>query len=786
MGLLKSLVNLGVAYAQHVTTVRNALKLPEAESATALSSYVKGLSDASFVGFKLSISGMAGKETDQARKQRLNWVVKNADALRQGQAEIASTQEQARLKPQAAISLEDTYKLIDIWFEVPQHQSRILLHGTLAEMNESQRQQFVGHLHTAIEHSRKYLQHLKDNEDKAWGGSMEDRLNYGFARLSTGTSDPAYTQKIERAQNGVRYAEWLAAEAASWKPPAPKQLTQPQLKPQRSTPAASAPAQAASASHDDINRINARIVQKVQASEFDDELFALFEESLKLYLADGLVSPEREFALRKWLDECRNVIDAKRSKQLSRDEVIAEFQRIWARRQELISTAGHHLVADNPDSCARARALLSHLQAIKIGVSGDVLAAGGEKTYLAKMQLARRASNAVSHLKTLKDDAAVIAFEQTEVRDLALAAREISMLPHLTVARPLWDCPHLSVSPNGVFFSGADDARSLLSGVCKQKRLKLGAQVQAQNYGQSRWDALRSNAIAVFDWRRYETNLFQRDSAAALELAAVAYEQGLSIALGTPAVVLAKVGQPLPFDLDTEPLLLGGRDKKEDQAALESALDTVLYSRQRSAARSGLKATADWLRTSLAEHPQHRFFESMGWLNPEHAADPLAFRAAVNQLLTYWGEDSPVALFPSWRAAYPAANAQAGKRLFHIMPFTQPWSSKVMEVAKRMCQNAGVIYERGDTSADVRIMRRVWEGICSADFVLVDITGVSPNVMMELGMAHALGRNTLLVERTQEAIGKVRNLEKIEIASYPTHDQLRTLISKWLNAPDHL
>lgn len=57
----------------------------------------------------------------------------------------------------------------------------------------------------------------------------------------------------------------------------------------------------------------------------------------------------------------------------------------------------------------------------------------------------------------------------------------------------------------------------------------------------------------------------------------------------------------------------------------------------------------------------------------------------------------------------------------------------------------------------------MWDGICTADFVLTDITGLNPNVSIELGMAHALGRNTLVVENSKKAVGKVRNLEKTDI-----------------------
>ena len=369
------------------------------------------------------------------------------------------------------------------------------------------------------------------------------------------------------------------------------------------------------------------MIQKVDEQELDEEFFALLEEDLQFSIACGDVALEREFALREWIAEFRSMAQAQRAGQLSAEQVVAETQRILARRQELWSTAGHHLVTEDAASCARARALLSHLQEIKAFAVGSAIELRGNSTVAAKMDLAARASRAISHLTTLRDDAAVVAFERTEVRALALAAHELAMSPHLTVARPLWDCPHQYVVPNRVFFAGADDARQFMAQVCQQKRLDLGANVQAQNYGQSRWDALRSSAIAVFDWRRYKTELVRQVRTAALELAAVAYEQGRSITLGTPVVVLTQAGQRLPFDIDIEPLLLSGRDKKGDRAALEAALDTALYARQRLAADSGLTVTADWLRTSLAAHSRRRAFDGMGWFDPKHAADPAAFRA---------------------------------------------------------------------------------------------------------------------------------------------------------------
>jgi hypothetical protein len=805
-GIFKKLLNVGAAYVQHVAAVRNALELPEAETFAELSSYLSGLSDSSFAGFKLSLAGMLVRETNNNAKQKLQWVAENADALRQGQLGSISALPEPEPEPDPTLDLsyDGTLDFIDPWYSLPREECREQLHATLERMSNNQRQQFIAHLHAAVEHSRNNLQNLRDNESKAWGGYIEDQIQYQLAKLRTGATDPAYAEKIRTQQQAVYWFEWLAAEAASWQPPEPepppapkppppapkptpahRQVKQRTPKRERSMPreptaVPPVPAPLAPAADGvDAGPIRLmRMMQKVQDGELDEEFFGLLEEDLESSITSGRVAPEREFALREWVAEFRSIADAQRAGQLTGEQVVSETQRVLARRLELWSTAGHHLVSDDSASSARARELLTHLQGIKAFAAGSAIELGGDVTLKAKMDLAARASRAVAHLSTLKDDAAVVAFERNEVRELALTAHELAMLPHLTLARPLWDCPRQYAAPNRVFFAGEEDARRLLDNVCKQKRLDLGEKIQARNYGQSRWDALRNSSVGVFDWRGYKPNLAQHDETAALQLAATAYEQGLSIVLGMPAVVLANTGQSLPFDIDIEPLFLSG-NKKTDRATLDAALDTALYSRQRLASDSGLPATSDWLRNSLAEHPRRRSFEGMGWLDPAHVNDPAAFQAAVNQLLPQWGEQAPMVLFPAWRADYPTNDPAAPKRLFHVMPFSQSWSKDVAKAAERACRPGGVIYERGDSSADDRIVRRVWKGICTADFVLVDITGLNPNVMIELGMAHALGRNTLLVEQAAE-VGKVRNLEKIEIERYDDHNKLRALIRGWL------
>ncbi|MNC90116.1 hypothetical protein D3C83_61720 [compost metagenome] len=54
---------------------------------------------------------------------------------------------------------------------------------------------------------------------------------------------------------------------------------------------------------------------------------------------------------------------------------------------------------------------------------------------------------------------------------------------------------------------------------------------------------------------------------------------------------------------------------------------------------------------------------------------------------------------------------------------------------------------RGDVAEGQQIIASIWEAICRATHVTIDLSGFNPNVCLEMGMAHALGRPTLLLGR---------------------------------------
>jgi hypothetical protein len=85
---------------------------------------------------------------------------------------------------------------------------------------------------------------------------------------------------------------------------------------------------------------------------------------------------------------------------------------------------------------------------------------------------------------------------------------------------------------------------------------------------------------------------------------------------------------------------------------------------------------------------------------------------------------------------------------FIVMPFGQAWSADVHRILAAACEAAGVRPVRGDdlfTPTD--ILEDIWQSIHAADFVIADITGRNPNVLYELGIAHALAKPVLILSR---------------------------------------
>lgn len=91
-------------------------------------------------------------------------------------------------------------------------------------------------------------------------------------------------------------------------------------------------------------------------------------------------------------------------------------------------------------------------------------------------------------------------------------------------------------------------------------------------------------------------------------------------------------------------------------------------------------------------------------------------------------------------------------------PEFEPVKAAVLEVAR----SANFACEvTGDLGAPGVIMDQVWQGIRAADAVVADIAGSNPNVFYEIGLAHALGKEVILLSREGDAPFDIRASRRI-------------------------
>jgi hypothetical protein len=87
---------------------------------------------------------------------------------------------------------------------------------------------------------------------------------------------------------------------------------------------------------------------------------------------------------------------------------------------------------------------------------------------------------------------------------------------------------------------------------------------------------------------------------------------------------------------------------------------------------------------------------------------------------------------------------------FIVMPFSQSWSDSVHHAVACSFQQCGMECQRADELVGRNIILDIWTSICECAVLVVDITGFNPNVMYELGLAEAVGKNIILISQTTD------------------------------------
>lgn len=92
------------------------------------------------------------------------------------------------------------------------------------------------------------------------------------------------------------------------------------------------------------------------------------------------------------------------------------------------------------------------------------------------------------------------------------------------------------------------------------------------------------------------------------------------------------------------------------------------------------------------------------------------------------------------------------RQIFVLTPFN-PIHYKTFFVIKETCMNAGFECKRGDESKiEGDLFPSMLKLIINSSVIVANITGRNPNVMYELGIAHALGKHVILISDAPEEL----------------------------------
>jgi nucleoside 2-deoxyribosyltransferase len=125
----------------------------------------------------------------------------------------------------------------------------------------------------------------------------------------------------------------------------------------------------------------------------------------------------------------------------------------------------------------------------------------------------------------------------------------------------------------------------------------------------------------------------------------------------------------------------------------------------------------------------------------------------------------------------------SAKKCFVVMPFKPSFKKVYLEIRKAV-EAKGLDCVRSDEiKKDRPIMADVIEQIRTADLVIVDLTDQNANVYYEAGLAHALGKECIiLAESDREVAFNLRNRRVVFYGNRESPDNLGGLLEEWIDA----
>ena len=106
---------------------------------------------------------------------------------------------------------------------------------------------------------------------------------------------------------------------------------------------------------------------------------------------------------------------------------------------------------------------------------------------------------------------------------------------------------------------------------------------------------------------------------------------------------------------------------------------------------------------------------------------------------------------------------------FVVMPFHPLYGKQYDRVIKPAIEDAGLRCVRGDEIyANQSIVQDIWQSIRRCRVVVAELSGRNPNVMYEIGLAHAIGKPIVLLTRSEDDVPF--DLRSLRFIFYDTSD----------------
>ena len=122
----------------------------------------------------------------------------------------------------------------------------------------------------------------------------------------------------------------------------------------------------------------------------------------------------------------------------------------------------------------------------------------------------------------------------------------------------------------------------------------------------------------------------------------------------------------------------------------------------------------------------------------------------------------------------PASYSIDPRLAFVLMPFASDLTSIYTNLVKPTVEDPrfGLVCRRADdVKSNKAIIQDIWKSVCEARLIIADLSGLNPNVMYELGIAHTLGKETILIYQRGENLRFPFDLAHIRRIEY-TNDAI--------------